>query len=182
MFRSLLLGVALGAPNALNEANDLRSIMERGMSNAGKEQTAKETAVAAPRLSVVDMEKQQEKQRADVEAELAEAQKMKDMFSGRGAKKVQAEVSEEEKERRAAAFFASMKQGTFGKHSVKDVPDVVQNLRGAAKPEYRMPAMPEMASAASDDMSDILGDDDAKNANAKWAAVDKLMHKRPHFS
>ena len=28
----------------------------------------------------------------DVEAELAEAQKMKDMFSGRGAKKVQAEV------------------------------------------------------------------------------------------
>ena len=80
MFRSLLLGVALGAPNALNEANDLRSIMERGMSNAGKEQTAKETAVAAPRLSVVDMEKQQEKQRADVEAELAEAQKMKDMF------------------------------------------------------------------------------------------------------
>ena len=40
-----------------------------------------------------------------------------------------------------------------------------------AKPEYRMPAMPEMASAASDDMSDILGDDDAKNANSSPPAL-----------
>merc|ERR1719390_380598 len=99
MFRYLVLGVALGAPNALNEANDLRAIMERGMSSEGKKETEQTTAVAAaPKLSVVDMEKQEEKQRADVEAELAEAQKMKDMLSGK-TKKVVAAVSEEEKER-----------------------------------------------------------------------------------
>merc|ERR1719460_1647313 len=103
------------------------------------------------------------------------------MFSGRGAKKVTVAVSEEEKERRAAAFFASMKQGTFGKHTVKDIPDVVQNLRGSVG--AKLPAMPEMPGAASDDMSDILGDDDAKATNSKWSAVDQLMHKhRPTFS
>merc|ERR1719161_2818017 len=97
------------------------------------------------------------------------------MFNGK-TKKATAAVSEDEKERRAAAFFASMKSGTFGKHAVKDIPDVVQNLRGSAR--ATLPEMPEMpGAAASDDMSDIFGDDDAKATNTKWAAVDSLMHK-----
>merc|ERR1719504_588742 len=120
------------------------------MSSDAKKDDAPVTAAAAPKLSVVDMEKQEEKQRADVEAELAEAQKMKEMLSGK-TKKVEVAVSEDEKERRAAAFFASMKSGTFGKHEVKDIPDVVHNLRGSAKTD--LPAMPELpGAAASDDM------------------------------
>ena len=155
----ILLGLALGSPRtAVDDASDLRAIMERGMSKDAK-------PAPEPIATSVNYDEQAQ----EVDGELAEAAKMKAMFAPKK------KVDEKEQSRRAAEFFAKLHSGSFGKVHDTAVPDVVSRLRGSS-----MPSMPATADAASDDMSDILGDDDSSSKSGAWSAVDKLMHaQRP---